>query len=59
MAFNNVIPFWLLEKIYMREVRQRAADWHGVQAMKAYRRKDYPAYLRHTRIAESLWKEFE
>ena len=39
--------------------RQRAADWHGIQAMKAYRRKDYKAYIRHARIAEHLWKEVE
>jgi hypothetical protein len=41
----------------MTDTRQRCGDWHGVQAMKAYRRKDYDAYRRHARIAELLWKE--
>jgi hypothetical protein len=34
---------------------QNAANWHGIQAVKAYRRKDYDAYVRHTRIADKLW----
>jgi hypothetical protein len=39
------------------EQRVRCGDWHGQQAIKAYRRKDYEAYIRHARIAELLWKE--
>lgn len=39
------------------ETRQRAADWHGVQAVKAYRRKDYEAFTRHIKIADKLWRE--
>lgn len=41
----------------MNETRMRAADWHGVQAMKAYRRRDYEAFTRHIRIADSIWGE--
>jgi hypothetical protein len=43
--------------ITMKEQRQRAADWHGIQAVKAYRRRDYEAYVRHARIADQLWQE--
>lgn len=39
------------------EGRMRAGDWHGNQAIKAYRRRDYDAYRRHARIAEILWKD--
>jgi hypothetical protein len=35
------------------------AQWHGIQAVKAYRRKDYDAYVRHVRIADKLWKEIK
>ena len=41
----------------MNEQRQRAADWHGNQAVKAYRRRDYEAYVRHVRIADKIWAE--
>jgi len=34
-----------------------AADWHGVQAVKAYRRKDMDAFVRHVRIADQLWAD--
>ena len=37
--------------------RQRAADWHGVQAIKAYRRRDYETMVRHLRIADQIWGE--
>jgi hypothetical protein len=30
------------------------ADWHSVQALKAYRKRDYKTYTRHIRIADSL-----
>ena len=40
----------------MLERRQRAADWHGEQAAKAYRRKDMGAYVRHAQIADRLWR---
>jgi hypothetical protein len=33
-----------------------AADWHGTQAVKAYRRKDMDAFVRHVRIADQLWR---
>jgi len=36
-------------------MRQRAADWHGEKAMKAYRARDYKTYERHIRIADKLW----
>jgi hypothetical protein len=39
------------------ETRQRAGDWHGIQAVKAYRRRDYEAYIRHAKIAEAIWAE--
>jgi hypothetical protein len=32
-----------------------AADWHGGQAVKAYRRKDMDAFVRHVKIADQLW----
>lgn len=35
--------------------RSNAADWHGVQAVKAYKRKDMDAFVRHVRIADQLW----
>ena len=41
----------------MTATRQRAGDWHGVQAMKAYKRRDYEAYLRHSKIADAIWSE--
>lgn len=34
-----------------------AADWHGTQAVKALRRKDLDAYVRHVRVADQLWKD--
>jgi hypothetical protein len=34
-----------------------AANWHGVQAVKAYRRKDMDTYVRHVRIADQLWAD--
>jgi hypothetical protein len=34
-----------------------AADWHGVQAVKAYRRKDMDAFVRHVRVADQLWAD--
>lgn len=36
--------------------RLNAADWHGEQAVKAYRRKDMVAYVRHVQIADYLWR---
>lgn len=36
--------------------RSNAADWHGAQAVKAYRRKDMDTYVRHVRIADKLWR---
>jgi hypothetical protein len=41
----------------MSDTRQRAGDWHGIQAIKAYRRRDYEAYVRHARIADRLWEK--
>lgn len=41
----------------MKEQRQRAGDWHGVQAIKAYRRRDYDGYRRHAKIAAQIWSE--
>jgi hypothetical protein len=35
--------------------RLNAANWHGEQAVKAYRRKDMGAFVRHTQIADHLW----
>lgn len=35
--------------------RSNVAAWHGEQAVKAYRRKDMVAYVRHTQIADYLW----
>jgi hypothetical protein len=35
--------------------RANAAYWHGEQAVKAYRRKDLVAYVRHIQIADHLW----
>jgi hypothetical protein len=35
--------------------RLRAADWHGEQAAKAYRRKDMDSFVRHSLIADYLW----
>lgn len=35
--------------------RSNAGDWHGQQAVKAYRRKDMASYVRHVRIADKLW----
>jgi hypothetical protein len=35
--------------------RSNAANWHGEQAVKAYRRKDMVAYVRHVQIADHLW----
>jgi hypothetical protein len=32
----------------------RAADWHATMALKAYRKRDYPTYTRHIRIADKL-----
>ena len=46
-----------IRKYEQEAMRERAGDWHGIQAMKAYRRRDYPAYIRHARLAELLWKE--
>ena len=43
----------LMKLIRLR--RSNAADWHGLQAVKAYRRKDLDAYVRHVRIADKLW----
>jgi hypothetical protein len=34
-----------------------AADWHGLQAVKAYRRKDMDAFVRHVRVADQLWAD--
>lgn len=34
-----------------------AANWHGLQAVKAYRRKDMDAFVRHVRIADQLWAD--
>lgn len=31
-----------------------AADWHATMAMKAYRKKQWDAYRRHIRIADTL-----
>lgn len=39
------------------DTRQRAADWHGNQAVKAYRKRDYAAYTRHAKIADKIWSE--
>lgn len=39
----------------MSETLQRAADWHGNQAVKAYRRRDWKAFKRHAAIADRLW----
>lgn len=36
-----------------------AANWHGVQAVKAYRRKDMDTYVRHVRIADQLWADLD
>jgi hypothetical protein len=35
--------------------RSNAADWHGEQAVKAYRRKDMDSYVRHVALADHLW----
>jgi hypothetical protein len=35
--------------------RANAAAWHGEQAVKAYRRKDMVAFVRHVAIADYLW----
>lgn len=32
----------------------RVADWHATMALKAYRKRDYPTYTRHIRIADKL-----
>ena len=37
--------------------RSNAANWHGAQAAKAYRRRDMVTYLRHVRIADKLWSK--
>lgn len=37
-------------------IRQRVADWHGQQAAKAYRKRQYAIYIRHARIADKLWR---
>lgn len=34
---------------------QRVANWHGEQAMKAYRARRYADYRRHLKIADALW----
>lgn len=31
-----------------------AADWHATMALKAYRKRLYPDYVRHIRIADQL-----
>lgn len=31
-----------------------AADWHALQALKAYRKRDYKTFTRHIRIADQL-----
>jgi hypothetical protein len=36
--------------------RSNVANWHGEQAVKAYRRKDMVAYMRHVAIADHLWR---
>jgi hypothetical protein len=36
---------------------QRAANWHGEQAAKAYRARNMKAFKRHTRIADRLWSQ--
>jgi hypothetical protein len=36
-----------------------AANWHGAQAAKAYRRRDLVTYLRHVRIADKLWRSIK
>lgn len=41
----------------MQETRQRAGDWHGMQAAKAYRQRRYKDYARHATIADAIWKE--
>lgn len=46
--------------LHLSEARLRranAADWHGTQAVKALRRKDLDAYVRHVRIADQLWAD--
>jgi hypothetical protein len=34
---------------------ERVANWHGEQAVKAYRARRYKDFRRHARIADSLW----
>jgi hypothetical protein len=43
-----------MRKELMTETRQRAADWHATQAIKAYRRRDYDTYVRHIKMADQL-----
>lgn len=31
------------------------ANWHGEQAIKAYRKRDYKTFRRHAAIADRLW----
>lgn len=35
-------------------VTEAVANWHAHQALKAYRKRDYPTYTRHIRIADQL-----
>jgi hypothetical protein len=44
-----------LKKVTMTRL-SNAANWHGAQAAKAYRRRDMVTYLRHVRIADKLWR---
>lgn len=38
-------------------ILQRVAEWHGLQAAKAYRKRNREAYIRHSRIADKLWSK--
>jgi aminoglycoside phosphotransferase len=44
------------EQRRLMTARSNAANWHGEQAVKAYRRKDMVAYVRHVKIADHLWR---
>jgi hypothetical protein len=37
-----------------KNILKRVADWHGLQAAKAYRKRQYGLYIRHARIHDKL-----